>query len=342
MAITLRSLLLLLLTVLSTTTIHGSDPDLVSELLSLRSSSKDGVIHLDNRLLNRYLSSSAPIPRPYSLIIFFDASQLRDRSDLHLPELRSEFALLSSAFLRRHPPNTPSHSRLFFCDIEFKESQDSFSLFGVNSLPHIRHVSPSAPNPRSSDPMDPSDFARLADSMAEFVESKTKIPIGPIERPPPISGRQIGFLLVLLLIASPFLIKRVLAGETLIHDWKFWMVSALFVYFFSVSGSMHNIIRKMPMFLTDRNDPSKLVFFYQGSGMQLGTEGFAVGGLYMIVGLLLGFLTHVLVYWRNVNVQRGVMLFALVVSFWAVKKVIFLDNWKTGYWIHGFWPNSWR
>ena len=105
---------------------------------------------------------------------------------------------------------------------------------------------------------------------------------------------------------------------------------------------MHNIIRKMPMFLVDRNDPSKLVFFYQGSGMQLGAEGFAVGFLYTVVGLLLAFMTHGLVRVSNVSVQRVVMIFALLVSFLAVKQVVYLDNWKTGYGIHGFWPSSWN
>jgi len=96
------------------------------------------------------------------------------------------------------------------------------------------------------------------------------------------------------------------------------------------------------MFLVDRNDPSKLVFFYQGSGMQLGAEGFAVGFLYTVVGLLLAFTTHGLVRVSNVSVQRVVMIFALLVSFLAVKQVVYLDNWKTGYGIHGFWPSSWN
>lgn len=76
--------------------------------------------------------------------------------------------------------------------------------------------------------------------------------------------------------------------------------------------------------------------------MQLGAEGFAVGSLYTVVGLLLAFVTHGLVRVRNVSVQRVVMIFALLVSFLAVKQVVHLDNWKTGYGIHGFWPSSWN
>ncbi|KAK6793357.1 hypothetical protein RDI58_006810 [Solanum bulbocastanum] len=168
--------------------------------------------------------------------------------------------------------------------------------------------------------MDGSDLARLAESMAEFVEAKTKLTVGPIHRPPMISKKQMAVIIAAGLVLSPFLVKRVLSGDTLLHDKHVWMAGSIFVYFFSVSGAMHNIIRKMPMFMMDREDPGKLVFFYQGSGMQLGAEGFAVGFLYTIVGLLLAFMTNVLVRLKSRTVQRVVMLFALFVSFWAVKK----------------------
>ncbi|XP_077251337.1 oligosaccharyltransferase complex/magnesium transporter family protein [Tasmannia lanceolata] len=341
MAISCYSLLLLSLLLspfLVKPSSSESDSDRVAELLHLQSRSKSGIIHLDDHSLSRFLATP---PRSYSLLIFFDAEQLRDKPDLHLQELRHEFALISQSYIS-HNQNLPSKSKVFFCDLEFKESQSSFGLFSVNSLPHIRHVGPDVQNPKDSDPMDQSDFARLAESMAEFVESKTKQTVGPIIRPPLFSRNQILFLVLCLVISSPFIVKRIIAGETLLHDPKIWLSFAIFVYFFSVSGAMHNIIRKMPMFMTDRNDPTRLVFFYQGSGMQLGAEGFAIGFLYTVVGLMLGFVTHFLVYVRNVKVQRVFMFVAILVSFWAVRKVIYLDNWKTGYGVHGFWPNSWK
>ncbi|KAH0469055.1 hypothetical protein IEQ34_002287 [Dendrobium chrysotoxum] len=316
----------------------SSDDDLVAELESLQSKSPSGVIHLDDRLISRFLTS-VKIPRPYHLIIFFDASSLRSKSELHLPQLRSEFAIVSESFAAHHR-GLPSASKLFFCDVEFGESQSSFSKFGVNSLPHVRLVSPTTRSLSDSDSMDASSFSRLADAMAEFVESKTKIPVGPIIHPPPVSPRQQAVLLLALLIAAPFIIKKVLAGETLLHDSRVWMAGAVFVYFFSVSGSMHNIIRNMPMMMTDRD--GRPVFFYQGSGMQLGAEGFIVGFLYTLVGLVLAIVTHGLVRLKSVTVQRGMMLAAMVVVYWAVGKVISLDNWKTGYSVHAYWPSSWK
>ncbi|OMO64889.1 Magnesium transporter protein 1 [Corchorus olitorius] len=293
-----------------------SGSELVADLLALQSESKSGVIHFDDRAVSKFLTSPKT-PRPYSIIIFFDATQLHDKSELHLRELRNEFGLVASSFIAN---NNYSNTKLFFCDIEFRESQSSFQLFGVNSLPHIRLVGPSAKSLKDeSEQMDQGDFSRMAESMAEFVESRTKLTVGPIHRPPIISKKQLVFIVAVLLIWSPFMVKKIFAGETLLHDPKIWLAGAVFIYFFSVSGAMHNIIRKMPMFLVDRNDPDKMVFFYQGSGMQLGAEGFA-----------------------DATAKRVAMLFAIFVSFWAVKKVIFLDNWKTGYGIHGFWPSSWN
>lgn len=317
-----------------------STDDLVSELLALQSRSQSGLVHLNDQSVSRFLTS-VNTPRPYSLVIFFDAIPLHEKPELRLKELRNELALVASSYIANNAdPNSQSRGKLFFCDIEFKESQSSFALFGVNALPHIRLIAPHQ-NPKDSDQMDQGDFSRLAESMAEFVEAKTNLVVGPINRPPMFSKGQLILIVLGFLISLPFILKKILTGQTLLHDPKVWLAGAVFVYFFSVSGAMHNIIRKMPMFLVDRNDPNKLIFFYQGSGMQLGAEGFAVGFLYTIVGLLLAFLTQALVKVKNVTVQRVFMIFALLVSFWAVKKVVFLDNWKTGYGVHGYWPSSW-
>lgn len=336
--------LIFLLVVLPSTGRSKSDPsssDRVAELVGLRSRSQTGIIRLDDRSVSRFLAS-VQTPRPYSLVIFFDAAHLHSKPELQLPNLKSEFSILANSFLSTHPnDDDPASRQVFFCDMDFKESQSSFALFGVNSIPHVRVVLPHVTSMKDSDAMDQSDLSRLADSMAVFVESRTKIPVGPIVRPPPFSKTQITVALAIVAIWTPFALRKILKGDTLLHDKTAWLIGAVFVYFFSVAGTMHNIIRKMPMFMVDRNDPSKLVFFYQGSGMQLGAEGFAVGFLYTLVGLLLAGVTHGLVKVSNRTAQRVVMLVAMVVSFWAVSKVVQLDNWKTGYGIHMFWPSSW-
>ncbi|KAL1562473.1 putative dolichyl-diphosphooligosaccharide--protein glycosyltransferase subunit 3B [Salvia divinorum] len=326
------------LSLLTTPATSLSSDSLLTELSDLQSQSPTGVIRLSDSLLRRIVS--LPTPRPFHALIFFDAHQLHSKPELSLPTLKSEFGLVSASFQSNNPN---FKSKLFFFEIEFQESQSSFALFGVNSLPHIRLIPPTASDVKTeSIQMDAADYSRLGDSMAEFIESRAKFTVGPINRPPVVSKKQIAFVIAVILIWSPFFLKKLIAGNTIFHDKNIWMAGSVFVYFFSVSGAMFNIIRKMPMFIADRQDPSKLVFFYQGSGMQLGAEGFSIGFLYTIVGLLLAFVTHVLVRVKNKNVQRVVMLFVLLVSFWAVKKVVFLDNWKTGYGIHGYMPTSWQ
>uniref|UniRef100_A0A0C9S5K5 TSA: Wollemia nobilis Ref_Wollemi_Transcript_18907_1256 transcribed RNA sequence n=1 Tax=Wollemia nobilis TaxID=56998 RepID=A0A0C9S5K5_9CONI len=315
------------------------DAELVEELMSMQESSSGGVIHLNDASLQKYAGRAKG--RSYSLVIFFDAEQMKDNADLRLGELRQEFQLMASTFINNNR-GQPSGRKVFFCDMEFKESQASFSMLGVNSLPHIRHVGPGNAKLKESEVMPQDGSARAAESMAAFVESKTKLSVGTIERPPAVTKKQAVFIAAALLAAAPFVVKQIAAGNTPVHEPKVWLAGAVFVYFFSVSGAMYNIIRKMPLFMADRQDPSKVVFFFQGSGMQLGAEGFAVGFLYTLVGLLLAFVTHVVPHVRSQNVQRLLMLVAMTLSFWAVKKVISLDHWKTGYAIHGFWPSSWN
>ncbi|GLT65436.1 hypothetical protein SLA2020_378700 [Shorea laevis] len=315
-----------------------SESALVNDLLALQSQSTSGVIHLDDRTVSKFLASTT-VPRPYSILIFFDATQLHDKTELRLRELRKEFGLLASSFIENNNRST----KLFFCDIELRESQSSFHLFGVNSLPHIRLVGQAARSMKDdSEQMDQSDNSRMAESMAEFVDARTKLTVGPIHRPPILSKQQFTVIVAVLLIWSQFMFKKIFTGETLLLDPKAWLAGAVFVYFFSVSGTMHNIIRNMPLFLVDRNDPSKLIFFYQGSGIQLGAEGFSIGFLYTVVGLLLAFVTHFLVWVKDTTVKRVAMIFVMLVSFWAVNKVISLDNWKTGYGVHAFWPSKWN
>eukprot|EP00252_Welwitschia_mirabilis_P017340 TRINITY_DN3842_c0_g1_i1.p1 TRINITY_DN3842_c0_g1~~TRINITY_DN3842_c0_g1_i1.p1 ORF type:complete len:346 (+),score=17.12 TRINITY_DN3842_c0_g1_i1:150-1187(+) len=312
---------------------------ILKELLSLREGSQDGVIRLDDSSLKRF--ALAETPRDYSLIIFFDADNLRNKAELRLDLLRAEFGLAAKAFIKNNM-DKPSFSKVFFCDIEFLQSQASFALFGINTLPHIRYVSPSVKRLKDSEAMDQGDLmSRTAESIVSFVEAKSKIQVGPIERPPPLTRNQIIFILAAALLSAPFILKKILlAKDTPFHEPKLWMAMAIFVYLFSVSGAMHNIIRNMPLFIADREDPSKPIFFYQGSGVQLGAEGFAVGFLYTIVGLLLAFVSQVVPRLGSARSKRIVTYLAMIVSVWCVRKVIYLDNWKTGYSIHAFWP-SW-
>lgn len=323
---------------------HSADPksDLVSELQSLRSQSHHNgcLIHLNDHLLRRIIS--LPIPRPFSFLIFFDAKRLHSKPELSLPALKSEFSIVSNSFFENN--NDDDRNKLFFFEIEFQESQSTFTRFSVNSVPNIKLVPNTAADAvRDSIQMDASVYTGSAESMAEFVESNTKFTVTPIHRLPVISKIQMIFAIAVLSMWTPYVVKRLLSGKTLLHNKNLWMAGAVLVYFFSVSGVMHNIIRNMPMILVDREDPGRLIFFYQGSGMQLGAEGFAVGYLFTAAGLLLAFVTHALFFCtESKNLQTVMMIFVLVVLLWAVGIVVSLANWKIRYRPHSYWPSSWK
>ncbi|KAK9057967.1 hypothetical protein SSX86_022807 [Deinandra increscens subsp. villosa] len=312
-------LLLLILTVIIT-------PSSAGILSDLRSHSPSGVIHLNHTLLNHIFTSA---PKSFFLIIFFHAP-----NQLPPPNLKSEFALISKSFIINNQ-NTPSLHKLFFCDVEINESSKKDLLrFGLHTLPDIQIVPPDINS--DSIPIQ----VGLAESMASFIDLKTGISIGKIHRPPILSKTQLGFVIGAVLIWTPFMIKKLIAGGTVFHNRKIWICGTVFVYFFSVSGSMFILIRRIPLFVMDRKDPHNLMFFFQGHGMQFGAEGVCVGFLFTIVGLLLSLVTRVIVSMKDSMMQRVAMVGAMIVSFWAVKQVVVLSHWKTGYVVHAYLPSG--
>ncbi|PHU26594.1 putative dolichyl-diphosphooligosaccharide--protein glycosyltransferase subunit 3B [Capsicum chinense] len=313
--------------------------DLHSELIHLRSKSLLGLIHLKDNLLQRILS--IPSPKPFSSLIFFDARKLHAKSENSIPSVKYEFSLLSSSYLTNNPGN---NTHIFFFIIEFEESKSSFEFFDVKSIPHVRLVPVRVDDVKKDCVrMGASGFSMGAVSMKEFVETNANVYVGPIHTRPVIPKKMMMVIGAGFLIWSPYLVKRFVIGNTILQDKYVWMSGSILVYFFSVAGTMFTIIRKAPLFLMDRNDPAgKSIMFYQGAGMQLGAEGFAVGFLYTIVGLLLAFMTHVSVRLKNKGTQNLLMALGLFVSFWAVQKVIYLNSWKTGYGIHPYWPSRWK
>ncbi|KAH0916552.1 probable dolichyl-diphosphooligosaccharide--protein glycosyltransferase subunit 3B [Brassica rapa] len=316
-----------------------SQPDLTKELVSLRSSSESGVIRLTDDTVSKFITSVST-PRPYSLIIFFNSIDLNSNP---LQEFRREFAFVSASFIANNNNRSDVANKVFFCEIDESSDSEAFGLFGIQFLPQICLVDPLMENLQDkTGRMEEEDVDGTAESVVEFIESRTNLTVGPLHRPPLLSKTQISVIVALIAISTPFLIKKVLKGETVLHNSRVWLFCTVLVYFFSVSGTMHNIIKGMPMFVRDHEDSNKLVFFYKGENFQLGAEGLSVGLLYNVVGLLLAYVTNALVRVRSVSGQRVFMMLAMVVSLLAVKKVVYLNSWKTGYEIQTYWPSSWH
>ncbi|KAM1074304.1 hypothetical protein ACFX11_019471 [Malus domestica] len=100
-------ILLTIIVLLIATFTELSESNPVPELLSLQSRSNSRVIYLNDRFLAKFLTT-VKTPRPYWVLVFFDATKLHDKSKLHLKD--------------NQDPSSLSHAKLFFCDIEFQES----------------------------------------------------------------------------------------------------------------------------------------------------------------------------------------------------------------------------
>lgn len=314
-----------------------------NELRGLLSGSKDGIIRLNDETFGRFVKGLQP--RTYGIVLFFDAVRMHGNHELKLPGLRKEFSMAAKAYATKYladddASRSDSHSPVFFCDIEFGQSEKIFHSLSINSLPMVRFFPPGAKSTKAVE-MDFQKLPQSAEGFVAFLKSAAAVDVGPIERPPAVSKQQMGFLGAVLIVIAPFVIRFLVTRHTPFHEPSTWCIFGLAIYFFSVSGGMFNIIRGMPMFVPDHQRPGKFTYFYSGGGAQFGVEGFTLGALYTVVGLLAAFVTYVAPKIRNGWVQRPLLLLALAVAAASVRQVVQLDNRKTGYSIHGFWPKAW-
>eukprot|EP00897_Mesotaenium_endlicherianum_P000096 jgi/Mesen1/10087/ME000074S09424 len=335
---TLASVLLLLVSLMSSVGVgRGLDVDTrVEELIKLQITAADSVIRLDDTSYRRFTGGA---DRPYDLMLFFDAEQLRDNPDLDLVALRREYGILATSFVKNNKGKEDA-KRVFFADAEYKQAQQTFRQLGVNMLPHIKYF-PAGPASKVEE-VNRERVPFTADALAAYIAAKAKVDVGPIERPPPVSKEQVAMVVGAIVVAAPFVIRWLVTSRTIFHDSRWWCLMGLAVYFFSVSGGMFNIIRGMPFSMQDRQTPGKVQYFYKGSGMQLGAEGFTVGGLYTAVGLLIALACHVVPKVESRKTQRVLMLICIAGSAVAIRSVLALQQWKSGYWAHAYWPSSWR
>eukprot|EP01018_Ginkgo_biloba_P007041 Gb_01497 [translate_table: standard] len=261
-----------------------AEPDLLQELIEFQENSPNGIIYLDDTSFKKF--AVLPQTRPYSLVILFDAiEQLKHKQQSSLGYFRREYEILAKSNVNYlKTANKTAQKKIFFCNLDLMHGRAAFALLSINFAPHVRYVGPGNADVKDSHVMRLTAVTKTAEGMKDFVEGKTGEELGSIIYPPLLTKKQAVLLTVVLVMISPFVIRAVWRNRSLLFHAKVWSSMAVFVYFFSVSGGMHNIIRGAPMFLRDINDPEKLVFFHQGSGTQIGAEGFAVGDARVILG----------------------------------------------------------
>jgi len=182
--------------------------------------------------------------------------------------------------------------------------------------------------------MQPANYQKYpwtADDMAEFSADRTGLHAGTIERPTFLKSPffpvivlgvlSVGAWIGLKLYYAPFMKNPLI-----------WITAVIAVYWFSVSGGMHNIIRGVPMQSWDRNS-GKVLLFLSGPQGQLGAEGFIMGSLYCTVGLAIALLTQVApnILQHDKNSQRYAAYGVIGVAVYAYVQIKGIYGWKTNH-----------
>lgn len=309
--------------------------DSLQKLRDLREQDGNRVVYLNDELVRNVFGKGA---REYKVLVFFHVSAMDEQNpSLKLKQLKEDFILIAKTFYKTHI-GTAEENSVFFCIADIKNTKMAFEAFKVETLPNVILTKETG----KKQPLPWEQYPRTAEGIAQFLTAETGIPVGEIERPPLLSTLQMVVIGVFFLSLLPFFIKFILSNKTPLHNPWTWCLGGLFIYFFSSSGGMFDIIRGMPFSTRDRENPSKIIYWYSSSGAQFWAEGFAIGSLYLAFGLLLSLVTFLTPHLKNAQIQRGVVLTSVVICFWAVKQLVYLDNWKTGYSIHGYFPKSWR
>ena len=313
----------------------------LAELRRLRKASPDGVVQLDAARFDRLASGLA---RPYSLVIFLTANHMLNKPGLGLKGMRKEFGRMAKA-LRAAGADDAALDAVFPAVLEFSQARPAFQRMGATSLPWVVALRPSVPvaddggkiGLDADDSMTHETYGHkhwAADDFVRFVRDRCPGAAGAPGVPPPPS-------------AAPAIVAAVLATLLLVGvpaGWKFynsplaahpalWTVGALVIYWFSVSGGMHNIIRGMPMVAPNRDGTVRL--FLDQSG-QLGAEGFIMGTLYTTVGLAFAFVAYAVPRLAAEQTRRIAGFVALAVAWFAYTRVVSIHQWKTGFSWHTY------
>ena len=227
---------------------------------------------------------------------------------------------------------------MFLADIEFRDSQELFHRLGAKSLPFIFQVLPQTHvegdgniKLRPDDLMRHEDYGNqhwTADDISSFLADRAGLKVGKIERPSFVRSPVFPFLALGMLGVAAALGWR-LYHAAFMRNLTLWTVGVLFVYWFSVSGGMHNIIRGVPLVYANREGVVQL--FMPGAQGQLGAEGFITGTLYLLFALSLSALTYVTPHVKDEMARRVLGYVLLGVAYLSFRQVVVNYTQKTGY-----------
>ena len=158
---------------------------------------------------------------------------------------------------------------------------------------------------------------------------QTGVSIGDISKPSFTNSPLFPVLALAVLAAGAYVAYHLYYAEFMKNQ-LIWTAGTLLVFWFAVSGGMHNIIRGVPMYFFDPKSGKVNMFLNQAQG-QLGAEGFIMGSLCMSFALSVATLSYVAPRMASPQYQRGVCWAALVVGGLSLRSLVNAYTWKTGY-----------
>lgn len=289
------------------------------------------MIQLNPASFDKYASGKR---RPYTLVVFLGAKHLLDKPNLHLKELRDEFGYMAKTYKAQADGVS---TKIYFAELDFTESQEVFRRLNAQSLFIFRLAPSSTVTPGENIKIKDQDMLRPerhpkqpvpAEDMVAFVRDRTGYDIGRVVKPAASQSWWFPFVALSFLSSLAYVGYKIMYADVM-RNMLMYALATLLVYWFSVSGGMHNIIRGMPM-VTINPQTKTPQYFMPGQG-QLGTEGFVMGSLYTLVGLAFALVVYVAPKAKSASSRRMVAYGGLCVAFICFRQVVGLYTWKTGY-----------
>jgi oligosaccharyltransferase complex subunit gamma len=306
------------------------------DLLELQNNSDTGVIELDADTFDRLIAGKA---RTFSVFIFANYEAYRRAGRLKLGLVNKEYELAAKTYAKAHA-GRPTARKVFFARMEFETSEDLFRRLGVKGLPFLGCITPSLSIKSGSsvtipeeDSLTTVDYPWMAETVVDFVYDKTGIKPGEVVRPPSIT-RRMAPIIGLIFLASIAIAVKIAYSLPILRRPEIYAAGALLIWWFAVSGGMHNIIRGVPFVGWDPRKKATMLFSSSTSS-QLGFEGFFMGTLYTTIGMCVAGGISWVPSIHDEGGRRTAGYTLLAVAFLAMQMITGMHGWKTH--VDAFW-----
>jgi oligosaccharyltransferase complex subunit gamma len=298
-----------------------------SELIQKAKHTKDAIIQFKTSDFDHYAAGAG---RDYHLVFFLNAAYLAGNTQMNLPALRQNFALMAKAF--KQGSNADD---IFFAELSYEGSKELYKRLNVKSLPFIFSWGPESVakegrsikiNKASQCGPRISTYPWPAEDLVTCVSRQTGFSAGAIERPTVVQNPLFPLGLLAFIVLGGAVAWK-LYNSPIVRITGLWTLGALGVYWFATSGGMYNIIRGIPFSIVR---DGKKVYWMDGRQGQLGAEGFIMGSSYIFFSSTLASLTYVVPRIKNTQARGLISLVLVLVAALSAFRILETYHAKSG------------